>query len=300
VVCDHGMVYLSQAFQAACRAMGVNFQPTHEGSPWEKGAVERTFASIASLFAQYVAGYTGRSVDRRGKNAGQDAAWSLAELQDLLDEWIVAHWQNRPHDGLRHPLTPGAALTPNEQYAALLEVAGYVPAPLAAGDYLELLPATWRVINAYGIKISRRTYDCQALNPYRGQASGIAAHKGRWEVHYDPYDVTRIWVRNHHDSGWITVPWTHLRTAPAPFGEAAWARAAAPTRPPSPRSPAPWRPCWSGPEQARRNPGRASATGESRRAPAPRLLRAGRGPPTTVNPGPLPARASRSRTSSPR
>ena len=96
VVCDHGMVYLSQAFQAACRAMGVNFQPTHEGSPWEKGTVERTFASIASLFAQYVAGYTGRSVDRRGKNAGQDAAWSLAELQDLLDEWIVAHFSDRP------------------------------------------------------------------------------------------------------------------------------------------------------------------------------------------------------------
>jgi putative transposase len=157
VVCDHGMVYLSQAFQAACRAMGVNFQPTHEGSPWEKGTVERAFASIGSLFAQHVAGYTGRSVDRRGKNAGQDAAWSLAGLQDLLDEWIVVHWQNRPHDGLRHPLTPGVALTPNEQYAALLEVAGYVPAPLAAGDYLELLPLTWRVINAYGIKISRRT-----------------------------------------------------------------------------------------------------------------------------------------------
>ena len=151
-----------------------------------KGTVERAFASVASLFARYVAGYTGRSVDRRGKNAGQDAVWSLVELQDLLDEWIVAHWQNRPHDGLRHPLTPGPALTPNEQYAALLEVAGYVPAPLAAGDYLELLPLTWRVINAYGIKISRRTYDCQALNPYRGQASGIAAHKGRWEVHYDP------------------------------------------------------------------------------------------------------------------
>jgi putative transposase len=132
---------------------------------------------------------------------------------------------DRPHDGLRHPLTPGAALTPNEQYAALLEVAGYVPAPLAAEDYLELLPLTWRVVNAYGIKINRRTYDCRALNPHRGQASGIAAQKGRWEVHYDPYDVTRIWVRNHHDGGWITVPWTHLRNAAAPFGEAAWALA---------------------------------------------------------------------------
>jgi putative transposase len=44
-------------------------------------------------------------------------------------------------------------------------------------------------------------------------------------VHYDPYDVTRIWVRNHHDGGWITSPWTHLKTSPVPFGEQAWAQA---------------------------------------------------------------------------
>jgi putative transposase len=44
-------------------------------------------------------------------------------------------------------------------------------------------------------------------------------------VHYDPYDVTRVWVRNHHDGGWITVPWTHLKMAPIPFGEQAWAQA---------------------------------------------------------------------------
>lgn len=225
VVCDHGMVYLSQTFRAACRAMGVNFQPTHSGSPWEKGVVERTFGSIATLFAQYVAGYVGRSVDRRGKNADRDAVWSITELQDLLDEWIVAHWQNRPHDGLAHPLTPATTLTPNEQYAALVEIAGYVPVPLNTDDYIELLPATWRVINAYGIKISHRTYDCPALNPYRRQHSGLASHNGRWEVHYDPYDVTRIWLRNHHDGGWITVPWTHLNRAPAPFGEQAWSQA---------------------------------------------------------------------------
>jgi hypothetical protein len=225
LVCDHGMVYLSQAFRAACRAMGVNFQPTHQGSPWEKGTVERTFASIASMFAQYVAGYVGRSVDRRGKNAEKDAVWSMVELQDLLDEWIVAHWQNRPHEGLRHPLTAGAVLTPNEQYGALLEVTGFVPVPLSVDDYIELMPATWRVINAYGIKMNRRTYDCAALNPYRGQYSGVAAQKGRWEIHYDPYDVTRVWVRNHLDGGWITVAWTHLRNTPTPFGEAAWSQA---------------------------------------------------------------------------
>jgi hypothetical protein len=190
-----------------------------------KGTVERTFASIASLFAQYVAGYAGRSTEHRGKDAGQAAVWSMAELQALLDEWVVAVWQNRPHEGLRDPLSPDKALTPNERYAAMVAVAGYVPVPLSPRDYIELLPATWRVINSYGIKIARRTYDSAALNPYRRQSSGMAARRGLWEIRYDPYDISRIWVRNHHDQGFLEATWTHLRTAPAPFGELAWARA---------------------------------------------------------------------------
>ena len=51
----------------------------------------------------------------------------MAELQELLDEWLVAFWLNRPHDGLRDPEHPGRAFTPNEKYAALVEAAGYVP-----------------------------------------------------------------------------------------------------------------------------------------------------------------------------
>jgi hypothetical protein len=222
IVCDHGMVYMSQAFRNACRAMGISLQPSHEGSPWEKGTVETSFSAVDTLFAQYVAGYVGNSVERRGEHAEQGAAWSMLELQELLDEWLVAVWQNRPHEGLRHPLMPGKALTPNEMYAALVETAGYVPVPLAAEDYIELLPAVWRAVNAYGVKIGHRTYDCKALTSYRRQHSGVNVRKGLWEVHYDPYDVTRVWVRNHHDGGWIQAPWTHLSTGPAPFGEQAW------------------------------------------------------------------------------
>jgi putative transposase len=222
IVCDHGMVYMSQAFRSACRAMGISLQPSHKGSPWEKGTVERSLGSVATLFSQHVAGYAGSSAEQRGPGAGQDAAWSILELQELLDEWVVAIWQNRPHDGLRHPLMPGRPLSPNEQYAALVEVTGYVPVPLTADDYIELLPATWRAVNAYGIKIGNRRYDCEALNPYRHQHSGVTARKGQWEAHHDPYDITRIWVRNHAAGGWITVPWTQLRSAAVPFGEAAW------------------------------------------------------------------------------
>ena len=101
-------------------------------------------------------------------------------------------------------------------------MAGYVPVPLSPQDYIELLPAAWRVINSYGVKIGLRTYDSGELNPYRRQHSGIEAKTGRWEVRYDPYDISRVWIRNHHHGGWLSATWKHLRTAPVPFGEQAW------------------------------------------------------------------------------
>jgi hypothetical protein len=131
-------------------------------------------------------------------------------------------WQNRPHDGLRDPAHPGRAFTRNEKYAALVETAGYVPVPLSGDDYIELLPATWRAINAYGVKLNQRTYDAGALDPLRHQDSGVAAHNGRWEIHYDPYSVSTVWLRDHHRAGWITLQWKQLHRVGFPFGELAW------------------------------------------------------------------------------
>jgi hypothetical protein len=175
IVCDHGKAYLCATFRAACRSLGISLAPAHPHTPTDKPVIERTLGSVATLFAQYVAGYAGPSAERRGKDAGASAVWSMAGLQALLDEWIVAVWQNRPHDGLRDPLSPGRALTPNERYAALIDAAGYVPVPLGPEDYIELPPAEWRVINSYGVKIGLRTYDSRELNPYLRQPSGIEA-----------------------------------------------------------------------------------------------------------------------------
>ena len=93
------------------------------------------------------------------------AAWTLAELQDLLDEWL---WRA----GSRGRTTRCAtrwrrprALSPNEKYAALVAAAGYLPLTLTGEDYLELLPVAWRQVNDYGIRIDYRTYDCPELGP---------------------------------------------------------------------------------------------------------------------------------------
>jgi len=95
-----------------------------------------------------------------------------------------------------------------------------VPVPLSGEDHIELLPAIWRAVNAYGIKISHRTYDAAELNPIRHQKSGVTARKGLWEVHHDPYDVSKVFVRG--PDGWITCPWKYLEKVPVPFGELAW------------------------------------------------------------------------------
>jgi hypothetical protein len=61
-----------------------------------KAICERTFRSVNTLFCQYVAGYTGPDVTRRGKDVAGQAAWTLPQLQELLDEWIVAGFSDRP------------------------------------------------------------------------------------------------------------------------------------------------------------------------------------------------------------
>ncbi|MCQ0025079.1 TnsA-like heteromeric transposase endonuclease subunit [Streptomyces somaliensis DSM 40738] len=62
------------------------------------------------------------------------------------------------------------------------------------------------------------------LTPLRRQHSGVAEKKGLWEVHYDPYDVSRIWVRDRlsDPARWITVFWKNLHRVGVPFGEMAW------------------------------------------------------------------------------
>jgi hypothetical protein len=220
IVIDHGAVFISAGFRSACRHLGISVQPAHLGSGSEKGHIERFLGSVASLFCQFASGYAGRSPDRRGRHVEDQPLWSVAGLQELLDEWLVAFWLNRRNDGLRDPEHPGRAFTPNEKYAALVEAAGYLPVALSADDYTEMLPAEWRRVNAYGISLARRTYDSEDLNPIRLQPSGISEHDDRWEIRRDPYDISKIHVRG--PDGWITVFWKHLDRAPLPFGELAW------------------------------------------------------------------------------
>lgn len=220
IVVDRGKVFVSRAFTAACESLGISVQPAPPRAPTAKGIVERTFGSINALFCQHLPGYTGSDVTRRGPDTEKDACYSVAQLQDLLDEWLV-HYHHRPHEGLRHPMMPRKALTPNEMWAALVAVAGYVPVPLTGRDYLELLPVRWQAITPGGITVHHRTYDADLLAPHRGQASPVAGRGGKWEIHYNPHDVRQIWVRLP-DGELTEIPWIHRDHVHRPFDERTW------------------------------------------------------------------------------
>ncbi|MBT2472582.1 DDE-type integrase/transposase/recombinase [Streptomyces sp. ISL-66] len=221
VIVDRGNIYLSAAFRAACETLGVSLQPAPPRQPAAKGPVERTFASINTLFCQYVAGYTGSNVVQRGRDAEKEACWSVAQLQELLEEWITAGWQPRPHEGLRHPTMAKAALSPNEMWAALIAAFGYMPVPLTGRDYIELLPTRWHKITDRGIRISHRTYDNAILNPLRGQPSDIHARSGKWEVHHNPHDARQVWIRLP-DGHLAEIGWIHRDHVHQPFNDHLW------------------------------------------------------------------------------
>ncbi|MEU3962797.1 transposase [Streptomyces buecherae] len=221
IVVDRGKIYPSQGFVAACETLGVNVQPAPPRRPQAKAVVERTFGSINDLFCQHVAGHTGSNPQRRGSATAAETRWTIPQLQDFLDEWITCGWQNRPHDGLRHPVLPKTALTPNQMWAALITISGYVPVPLTGADYLELLPVRWQPITERGIRLDYRTYNHDILDPHRSQRSPVTARDGKWEVHYNPHDARQIWGRLT-DGQLHEIPWIHRDHVHQPFNDAIW------------------------------------------------------------------------------
>ncbi|MGX1364690.1 transposase InsO family protein [Streptomyces canus] len=219
VVVDQGKVFISPATRAACESLGISLQPVPPANGPAKGHVERGFGSINTEFCQWLPGFTGSRVGERGSRVEQERLWTVSELQALWEEFLV-HWHHRPHEGLRHPLMPRKALTPNQMWAALLPVAGYVPVPLSADDFVELLPVRWQPITDAGVRFGYRTYDDPCLNGHRGQGSGVASKKGLWEVHYNPYDPVRIWVRL--PEGFREVAWIHATSVGLPFTHHVW------------------------------------------------------------------------------
>jgi transposase InsO family protein len=230
IVIDHGTVFAGRTFFDACEYLGISLRPSRKRTGQDKSVVERTFGSIKSMFCQHLNTYTGRDPVRVRRNVDGERLWTLAELDDMLQQWIALEWQNRPHPELADPHDAYLPeLSPNQMYAACMAVDGYLPIPLNRDDYLRLLPTAWVGVGKQGIRFRNRTYDHPArgpkegLNPYRETPSDLRGKRiGRWELRYSPNDLSRVWLRNHHTNTWVEATWVHQRLVGGPFTQFLW------------------------------------------------------------------------------
>jgi len=227
IVIDHGKVFTSQTFLNACAYLGISVRPARVRTPTDKAVIERTFASLKSLFCQFVAGYTGSDITRRGKAVDKGRLWRIDQINDLLQEFLCLVWQQRPHEGLRNPFHPAMpALAPNQAYAAHVTASGYLPVPLSDTEVLHLLPVTWARVSDKGVRWNRRTYDGPQLNPYRGASSGLfGRNRMRWEVRYNPYQPETVWLRDHRSDEWVPVDFIHKDLLGDKWTEWVWEQA---------------------------------------------------------------------------
>ena len=110
---NHGKVFVSESFKASCAFLGISFQPARKATGTDKPHIERMLGSVATMFAHRVRLYRPQRGIPPPRHTGQGCVVA-AELQDLLDQWLIAEWQNRPHGRLRS-VHPGRASIQNEK-----------------------------------------------------------------------------------------------------------------------------------------------------------------------------------------
>ncbi|MGN9796224.1 transposase [Streptomyces sp. OZ13] len=232
IIVDQGSPYLSQHFEDVCDFLGIALRYARKGQPTDKPIVERFFPTLADSFSQYVAGWTGRSHDVRGRSIERRPLWTINELQHMANEWVALEYQQMPHDALTHPELPGVRLSPNEMYAALVSRSGYRPRPLTPADNRQLLVPAWVTITDKGFDIDNRTYQNRQhrLRLMEGMPSGLAGPGtgNRWEARYNPYRPEVAWLYDHRGRGeWIEADFVHRHLLTNPWTVDHWDEATA-------------------------------------------------------------------------
>lgn len=209
IVIDNGQDFRGEPFRMACARYGITVTQTPIQSPTSKAQVERNFETIKTMFAQFIPGFSGGSVDAKGVKAKKERLLHLHELDDLFDRWVSIVWQNRRHAGLQDDDNPGVHYTPNVKYMASVELTGHFFVALEPDDFIALMPRELRGVHTDGIHFRGRVYDSPHLLSSRRLRNIDGTPTRQW-VHYDPTDRNYVWVKPAGATEWITCTWTAL------------------------------------------------------------------------------------------
>ena len=176
---DNAPEFHSKALARGCAQFGIELIYRPVGRPHFGGHIERSIGTLMSRF-KTLPGATGSSTrDRKRRRPEKTAVMTLADLERWLAVEIGERYHHRPHKGLQNA-TPFAAWT------------AHSPAAPSPAQQLALawafLPAVSRVVRPDGVHFQHICYWHPIFSQWALARRAVL-------VHYDPRDLSRIYVR---------------------------------------------------------------------------------------------------------
>lgn len=184
----------------------------------DKPTVERFFRTLRESLLQHLPAYKGPDVFHRSQDVEDHAFLYVAELEQIIREWVGQVYHRTKHDGLCVPDVPGLALSPAEMFEVGLAKTGGLPVPASPDLPFLFLDVAWRTIQHYGVEVDGRRYDGPALNAHRNTRSPFGgAHAGKWPIFLDAHDVRRVWFQDPDTKSFAPLTWEHAAGLDQPF-----------------------------------------------------------------------------------
>lgn len=216
---DNAREFHSEAFERGCAQHDIAIDWRPPGRPQAGGIVERVIGTLMEL-VHGLPGTTFSSVMARGRyDSDKAACLTLAELERWLMVAIAKFYHLRPHAGL-------AGEAPLRRYQegvrALAAEGRAPPSPRDPRAFLiDFLPAVRRTLRRDGVAIDHVHYFSDALKPWIERS----APPLRVLIRRDPRDLSRVWVLDPDDGGYLEVPYRELSRPPVSLWEHRLARA---------------------------------------------------------------------------
>jgi len=197
---DNGSEFHSQAFERGCAQHGIAIEWRPPGRPHFGGVIERVIGTLMGL-VHGLPGTTFSNVGQRGSyDSDKAACLTLDEVEHWLAVAVAKYYHQHPHEGLdgQTPLRRW-----QEGVTTLLTEGGSVPVPRDPRAYLvDFLPVLRRSLQRNGITIDHLTYFSSALRAW------ITARDrpGPLLIRRDPRDLSRVFVLDPQDDGYLEVP----------------------------------------------------------------------------------------------
>jgi len=197
---DNGPEFHSAAFERGCAQHGIAIDWRPPGRPHFGGIVERVIGTLMRL-VHGLPGTTFSSVGQRGTyDSDKAACLTLDELERWLAVAVAKYYHLRPHEGLngQAPLRRW-----QDGVAALAAEGGTIPVPRDPRAYLvDFLPVVRRTLQRDGIRLDHVIYFSSALRAWittRDRADPLLIRR-------DPRDLSRVFVLDPKDDGYLEVP----------------------------------------------------------------------------------------------